>query len=346
MSVLPVARVPGVTSRPAGVLAKRTPGSLIPARAIPGARARPSHRDARRRVSCFASSSRIRASPPAVSPAAPPHAARALPLPRARRGSLARAGKPGGAFGGLPDGTDDLLKKYGDTARATGQFIGRASGLGDKGPPGRRGGRGGNSSSAGNGVFLLLLVNVTLFVLDQVMHVSVVKDLYLNHMRPRWWQFFTSIFCHANYAHLSGNIFFLYVFGNIVEQEEGAFGVWFSYLFTGVGAAAASYLMLPKGVGGVLGMGAAATVSLGASGAVFGLFAISVLTKLAKLDFRKLLEAVILGQFVIERFVSEAKAAAAAGGIGAGGVNHVAHLAGALVGVALIWTLARILPPE
>ena len=86
-------------------------------------------------------------------------------------------------------------------------------------------------------MFLLLLVNVALFVLDQVMHVSFVKDLYLNHMRPRWWQFFTSIFCHANYAHLSGNVFFLYVFGNIVEQEEGAFGVWFSYLFTGVGAA-------------------------------------------------------------------------------------------------------------
>jgi len=39
---------------------------------------------------------------------------------------------------------------------------------------------------------------------------------------------------------------------------------------------------------------------------VFGLFAISVLTKL-RFNFRKLLEAVILGQFVIERFLSEVK---------------------------------------
>jgi hypothetical protein len=56
------------------------------------------------------------------------------------------------------------------------------------------------------------------------------------------------------------------VFGKIVEEEEGAFGVWFSYLFTGIGANLASYLMLPKVVGGLVGFGKAATVSLGASG--------------------------------------------------------------------------------
>ena len=82
-------------------------------------------------------------------------------------------------------------------------------------------------------------------------------------------------------------------------------------------------------LGGLLGVGASATVSLGASGAVFGLFAISVLTKLTRPSLRKLLEAIILGQFVVERFLSEAKMATAAGGVGAGGVNHVAHLAGA-----------------
>ena len=264
-------------------------------------------------------------------------------LPRQRRrGDLAVAGGKGPGGGAFGD-AEELMKKYGDAALATGEFIGAKSGMK---PAGRRA-RASAKSDEGNGVFLLLLINVALFVADQWLHVGFVKSLYLNHMHPRWWQFVTSIFCHANWAHLSGNIFFLYVFGNIVEQEEGAFGVWFSYLFTGVGAGLASYLMLPKAAGGVLGMGAAATVSLGASGAVFGLFAVSVLTKLAKMDARKLLEAVILGQFVVERFFSEAKmAAAASGGIGAGGVNHVAHLAGALVGVALIFILTRILPPE
>ncbi len=40
--------------------------------------------------------------------------------------------------------------------------------------------------------------------------------------------------------------------------------------------------------------------SLGASGAVFGLFAVSVLCKLS-FNFKKLLEAAILGQFVVKQ---------------------------------------------
>lgn len=57
--------------------------------------------------------------------------------------------------------------------------------------------------------------------------------LYLNHQYPQWFQFLTCTFCHASWAHLSSNIFFLYIFGKAVEEEEGALGVWFSYLITG-----------------------------------------------------------------------------------------------------------------
>ena len=78
------------------------------------------------------------------------------------------------------------------------------------------------------------------------LHLPMMKSLYLNHLHPQWWQWITSIFCHANWAHLSGNIFFLYVFGKIVEEEEGFFGVWFSYLFTvGGGAGRARLTHVP-----------------------------------------------------------------------------------------------------
>lgn len=62
--------------------------------------------------------------------------------------------------------------------------------------------------------------------------------------------------------------FLLWLTGKLVEEEEGNFGLWLSYLVTGVGANLVSWLVLPRNA-----------VSVGASGAVFGLFAISVLVK-------------------------------------------------------------------
>ena len=73
-----------------------------------------------------------------------------------------------------------------------------------------------------------------------------------------------------------------------VEEEEGAFGVWLTYLLSGVGGTVASYLTSPH----------THTISLGASGAVFGLFVVSLVTKF-KPSLKKLLEVVILGQFVV-----------------------------------------------
>ncbi len=258
---------------------------------------------------------------------------------RRARGVATRGKSDAGA--GLPDGVDELMRKYaGDAATSMGRAAANAARTTTRAST--RIGRGARTSY--DGVFALLFLNFALFACDHWGHMSFVKTLYLNHARPTWWQFATSTFCHANWAHLSSNIFFLYIFGKLIEEEEGAFGVWMSYLVTGIGANLASWFLLPKSVGGVLGIGGAATVSLGASGAVFGLFAVSVLVKLSW-NWRRLLEVVILGQFVVDRFLSEAKMIAAAGsGVGAGNVNHVAHLGGAIAGVLLIIFLQRMVP--
>ncbi|XP_060208119.1 rhomboid-like protein 11, chloroplastic [Lycium barbarum] len=186
-----------------------------------------------------------------------------------------------------------------------------------------------------NGIFWILLLNLVLYVADHVFQVQAVKALYLYHNRPDWYQFVTATFCHFNWNHLSSNLFFLYIFGKLVEEEEGNFGLWLSYILTGAGANLVSWLILPRNA-----------VSVGASGAVFGLFAISVLVKMSW-DWRKILEVLVLGQFVIERVMEAAQASTGlAGGINGGSalqnVNHIAHLSGALIGVALIWLLSGI----
>ena len=131
----------------------------------------------------------------------------------------------------------------------------------------------------------------------------------------------TCALCHTNHQHLSGNIFLLLLFGRSVEDDLS--GLYFSFAFCAIGASLASLFLLP-----------ANTISIGASGAVFVLFTVSIFSRLAELmNWRKLIEVVALGEFVLNKMLSEVQVAAS-GGIT--GVNHVAHLAGAGSGIFLI----------
>lgn len=85
------------------------------------------------------------------------------------------------------------------------------------------------------GVFWLCFTNVVVFVLDHVFQWKWMSQLYLYHASPRWWQFVTSAFCHASWEHLSSNLFLLYVFGKLVEEQEGAIGVWCAYIICALG---------------------------------------------------------------------------------------------------------------
>ena len=102
-------------------------------------------------------------------------------------------------------------------------------------------------------------------------------------------------------------------------------------MFCGALANLASLALLPR-----------STVSLGASGAVFGLFSVSVLARLSwrTLDWRKVVEVAVLGEFAFGQVLKEARIAASGG---VAGVNHVAHLSGAGAGVLLILAVRGLL---
>lgn len=124
------------------------------------------------------------------------------------------------------------------------------------------------------------------------------------------------------------------VFGRLVEEESGAFGVWFTYLFCG---AIANLLVLTFIPSASAGAGAALTVSLGASGSVFALFVLAVLTRF-RFTIARIVETFIMGAFVSERVKEEVRMIASGGGKISGGikVNHWAHLGGAFAGAILV----------
>jgi membrane associated rhomboid family serine protease len=76
-----------------------------------------------------------------------------------------------------------------------------------------------------------------------------------------YWRLFTAIFLHASLLHIAFNGYALYIFGNIVEQELGRWKFLAIFLVTGLAASAASYAF-----------GDPQVVSVGASGAIFGVF--------------------------------------------------------------------------
>src|SRR4051794_3016973 len=77
---------------------------------------------------------------------------------------------------------------------------------------------------------------------------------------PSWYTPLTSMFLHGGWFHLIGNMWFLWVFGNNVEDSMGHFRYLAFYVLCGLAAAAAQTFMLP----------ASAIPMVGASGAISG----------------------------------------------------------------------------
>lgn len=88
------------------------------------------------------------------------------------------------------------------------------------------------------------------------------------------WRLFTSIFLHADFLHLLSNMYGLFVFGITVESFFTKKAYLFAYIACGIVGSVFTLLLFPP-----------ETISIGASGAIFGLMAISFMI-LARRDSR------------------------------------------------------------
>jgi membrane associated rhomboid family serine protease len=80
---------------------------------------------------------------------------------------------------------------------------------------------------------------------------------------PTWLTVFTSMFMHGGLLHLGGNMLFLWIFGNNVEDSMGRVKFLVFYLLAGLAATALQVLVGPG----------AKVPNLGASGAIAGVLA-------------------------------------------------------------------------
>ncbi len=144
----------------------------------------------------------------------------------------------------------------------------------------------------------------------------------------------TSMFLHGGWMHLVGNMLYLYVFGDNVEDRIGHLGYLFFYLLCGIGASIVEVYFHQDSSVPLLGASGAIA---GVLGAYFLLFPrAKVLTLIPLFVFFPVVELsafFFLGIWFVMQFIS---GALAYGADVSGGVAWWAHAGGFLVGAVLL----------
>ena len=143
-----------------------------------------------------------------------------------------------------------------------------------------------------------------------------------NLLNGRVWTLVTSLFLHADILHLAGNMLFLYIFGNTLEEEFGTTKTLGVFFIGGILSFLLSLLFYNW-----------STPLIGASAAIFTLSAIVMLTKPLKLSIIILPQ----GLIAILYFVYNALAIYAGA---EGNVAYITHIIGFAIGIpfGLAWS--------
>ena len=143
-----------------------------------------------------------------------------------------------------------------------------------------------------------------------------------------FWQVFTYMFLHGGTMHIFFNMFMLFMFGAPLELAWGSKKFLIYYLFCGVGGGI-SILILNSFLGGASYI----IPTLGASGAVFGLFfAFGRLFPDTELRFFPLFFIAIKAKYAVILF-GGLELLFLIGSGGASPISHVGHLGGLLFGI-------------
>ena len=151
---------------------------------------------------------------------------------------------------------------------------------------------------------------------------------------PQYWTVITSMFMHGGWFHLIGNMVFLWVFGNNIEDAMGHGKFLLFYLLCGVAAAATQTFVSPHSVVPMVGASGAISGVLGAYILLYPRVRVHTLIILPIYITTVALPAwVMLGYWILLQLLS---------GLGSlreiekGGVAFFAHIGGFIAGLVLV----------
>jgi membrane associated rhomboid family serine protease len=193
--------------------------------------------------------------------------------------------------------------------------------------------------------FALLAANALAFLFQLSLGEQVNEFILYFGLVPAafsWVALFTSMFLHGGLLHFGGNMLYLWIFGDNVEDRMGHGRFLVFYLLCGVAAALAQTIVTPDSL--VPMVGASGAIA-GVMGAYFVLYPQSrIVTLLPIIFFMQIVEIpaiFFLGIWFLMQFVNGLGSFAIASASQSGGVAFWAHIAGFVAGISGVLVFRR-----
>jgi len=155
--------------------------------------------------------------------------------------------------------------------------------------------------------FCFLAFNI---ILDPSYIFLLVQNNYLIMVEAEYWRLLTAMFLHADILHIFFNMMALLIFGAAVEENFYKYQYLLIYFISGFIGNIASLFLLPVN-----------SISLGASGAIFGLIGAAFVVYIKENPSFLFLALLYMGYFIVSSFGP--------------GINAIAHLFGLAGGLLL-----------
>jgi len=184
--------------------------------------------------------------------------------------------------------------------------------------------------------YILIALNVVFFLLELtggdtfIMKWAFVPSRFLANPAGDFLTLFTSMFMHAGWLHLGGNMLYLWIFGDNVEDRFGHGKYIIFYLLCGL---AATFAQLAFNTGSDI-------PNLGASGAIAGVLGAYIILfpkgRVKVLSGSRTIQVsalIVIGLWIVLQLFSGIGSIAASSDVG--GVAYMAHIGGFVAGILL-----------
>jgi membrane associated rhomboid family serine protease len=204
---------------------------------------------------------------------------------------------------------------------------------------------------------ILIIVNVLMFLWELSLGPNLDRALFQVAFIPaRFWQgyivpetirIFVSMFLHGGLLHLGGNMLYLWIFGDNIEDRLGHVRYLIFYIACGFAATFAHAFVNPSST----------LPAIGASGAIAGVLGaylvlfphtrvLTVIPIIFFITVREVPAIIVLGLWFVIQFFTGVGSLGAVGD-DVGGTAYFAHIGGFLFGMLVVWLFGgRRRPPQ